>query len=150
MQVINDSIGESPETVILAIVGNPSAYDVRYNFATVTITDDGDVPSATVTATRPSAYELGRPGIFTFNLSNPNAVDTTVKYNITGTATNGVDYVTITNVITFPAGTTNATLTITPIDNSKLDGNRTVILTVTNGTGYTVGSVSNATDAGSR
>jgi hypothetical protein len=145
VQVINDFIGEPTETVYLDIAGNPGVYEVRTNFGLVSIADDGDLPVATVTATRAVAYENARTGKFTVNFANPNSFDTTVNYTLTGTATNGVDYVTVTNKALIPAGLTSALITVTPINNLKIDGNRTVNLTLNSGTGYLVGSTSNAT-----
>ncbi len=145
LQVINDAIGEPTETVYLAIAGNPDVYDVRTNYALVSIADDGDLPVATVAATRAVAYENFRTGKFTINFANPNSFDTTVNYVLSGTASNGVDYVAITNNVLMPAGTTSALITVSPINNTKLDGNRTVILTLTNGASYAIGAASNAT-----
>jgi Calx-beta domain len=142
---INDSIGEPTETVMVALAGNPGVYDVHNNFATVNIADDGDLPIATVAALRPAAYENHRVASFSVNFANPNSVDSLVNYTMSGTATNGLDYVTVTNKALILAGTTNALVIIDPIDNNKLDGTRTVILTLASGSGYAVGSVSNAT-----
>jgi hypothetical protein len=143
---INDSIGEQVETVILSIVGNPSVYDVRNNFAIVNISDDNDVPTATVTAIRPSAYENNRAGRFNFVLSNPNSTDTSLHFSASGTAVNGVAYTNIGTTILIPAGQTNAVVTIQPLDNATRDGARNIVLALTSGAGYSIGSSSNATE----
>lgn len=145
LQVINDSLGEPTETVYLAIAANPSLYEVRTNFGLASIADDGDVPIANVTATRAVAYENFRTGKYTITFANPNSFDTTVNYTLSGTASNGVDYVTLNSSIVMPAGTTNYLIELSPINNSKIDGNRTAILTLKSGTGYAIGTTSNAT-----
>ncbi len=57
-----------------------------------------------------------------------------VNYNIGGTASNGVDYVTISNNVTIPAGDAYAQITIVPIDDGTSNRlNKTVVLTLTPG-----------------
>src|SRR5207248_1006331 len=54
-----------------------------------------------------------------------------VTFTITGTAQNGTDYVTIPGTVTIPAGSSSTTVTVSPIDDLIVEGNETVILTVT-------------------
>jgi hypothetical protein len=54
--------------------------------------------------------------------------DVTVSYAIGGTATNGVDYVAISNSVTIPAFTRSALVTIVPLDDGPPDLNSTVVL----------------------
>jgi hypothetical protein len=143
---INDSIGEQVETVIVSIVGTPSAYDVRNNYAIVNISDDNDLPTAGISALRPSAYENNRAGQFKLVLSNPNSTDTTLRFTTSGTAVNGSAYTNVGSGVLIPAGSTNAIITIQPIDNALRDGPRTVSLTLASGSGYSIGSSSNATE----
>jgi hypothetical protein len=65
--------------------------------------------------------------------------DLTVSYAIGGTASNGVDYVTLPGVVTIPAGQLRAPITVTPIDDGKPDISATVILKLERGTNYIVG-----------
>jgi len=57
-------------------------------------------------------------------------MDVTVPYDIGGTASNGVDYVTLPGWVTIPAGQRRALITIVPIDDGPPDVNKTVILTL--------------------
>ncbi len=59
------------------------------------------------------------------------SADLTVNFNIGGTAGNGVDYATLTNFVTIPAGEAYALIPIVPIDNGATNFARTVILTLT-------------------
>jgi hypothetical protein len=54
--------------------------------------------------------------------------DLTVPYAISGTASNGVDYVALPGSVTIPAGECRALITIVPIDDGPPDVNKTVIL----------------------
>ena len=69
----------------------------------------------------------------------------TVNYTITGTATNGTDYLQLTGTATFAAGSPTTTITVTPTDDLIFEGNETVTLTLATGTGYTLGTAQTAT-----
>ena len=57
--------------------------------------------------------------------------DLTLPYDIGGTASNGVDYVTLPGIVTIPAGERRALITIAPIDDDPPNVNKTVILGLT-------------------
>jgi hypothetical protein len=57
--------------------------------------------------------------------------DVTVNYTIGGTASNGVDYVTLPGTLEIPAGQREAMITIVPIDNDTNNTPETVILSLT-------------------
>jgi hypothetical protein len=65
-----------------------------------------------------------------FALSAPLDYPYTVHYTVGGTATNGVDYTTIPNSVTFPAGEDTVFVNIHPILDLVPEGPETVILTV--------------------
>ncbi len=65
--------------------------------------------------------------------------DLEVTYAIDGTASNGVDYVTLPGVVLVPAGDSTATISVAPIDDGPPDINKTVVLRLTPGTNYVVG-----------
>jgi hypothetical protein len=66
--------------------------------------------------------------VFRFGDTNGNL---TLPYDIGGTASNGVDYVTLPGTVTIPAGERRALITIVPIDDGPPDVNKTVILALT-------------------
>ncbi|WP_413175631.1 beta strand repeat-containing protein [Anabaena azotica] len=106
------------------------------------------LPTITVTATDANAAETitgtPNPGVFTFTRTASD-VNPTVNYTITGTAANGTDYLQLTGTATFAPGSTTTTITVTPTDDFIFEGNETVILTLTNGTGYNLGTAKTAT-----
>jgi len=73
----------------------------------------------TIKATSPLASWAGTPGVFTLFRDGPTNDTLNVYYLIGGTASNGVDYVSIGNWITVPAGLRTNTITISPIDNGQ-------------------------------
>jgi hypothetical protein len=85
------------------------------------------LPVVTIYATEPHATWSGDPGQFTAFRAGPTNMTLNVYYRIGGTATNGVDYNTIGNWITIPAGVRSNSITISPINNGQTD-TRTVEL----------------------
>ena len=104
------------------------------------------LPVVTVIATDSSASEAGPDaGTFTVSRSGSTAQALTVYYTRTGTAQNGVDYETLPGSVTIPTGASSTTVTVTPIDDNQLEGDETVVVTLSFSTGYTVGSPGSAT-----
>jgi len=130
---------ESAETVTLSL--QPSAnYTVSSGVpATVTI-QDGDTVSnvvqvvalgdASETNSDREAFRIGVPVAPTQPL--------TVNYTLSGSATNGTDYVQLPGQAVIPAGSTFVDVFIDPFDDTLVEGTEIVILTATAGTGYTV------------
>ncbi len=106
-------------------------------------------PATEVSATAPTALALEQnntPGVFRITRT-PEAIGNplTVYYTLAGTATNGVDYETITNQVTIAANETSADITITPIEDSIAELSETVVLTIKGSGGYSVGFPLSAT-----
>ncbi|HZV34675.1 MAG TPA: Ig-like domain-containing protein, partial [Verrucomicrobiae bacterium] len=92
-----------------------------------------------ILATDGTALEGTSTGAFTLIRYGPTNDDLTVDCAISGTASNGVDYETITNPITIPAGWLAIDIPVVPILDTAVRGNKTVCLTLqTNGT-YAIG-----------
>jgi hypothetical protein len=119
-------IGESAEAV--------TSSDGTFNLVT-------PATQVTVSASTPLAMEQGTAaGKFTITRSpEDTSSPLTVFYTITGTASNGVDYASIPNSVTIPAGQTSADVTVTPIDDSIPEASESVVLSVKGSGGYSVG-----------
>src|SRR5213082_2692118 len=146
---IDDTQVEGNETVVLTIsadaaysVGSPSS-------ATITIADNDGTPTEpvlTLSAVDPDASESGPDnGVIRFHRTGDTSQAIQVSWTFSGTAVNGVDYEQLPTTSPFPAGLADADLTITPIDDTEVEGDETVIVTLVAGAGYTVGSPSSAT-----
>ncbi|MBD2268664.1 hypothetical protein H6F62_07755 [Anabaena sp. FACHB-1391] len=142
-----DTIVESNETVVVTLA-NGTGYTVHTPGAVVGTINDDDTASITLTVTPSSVDEDGTTNlVYTFTRSYPGGTSLslgnplTVNYSIGGTA-NGDDYTGATpgtgKTITFAAGANTATLTIDPTSDNNYEGNETVVVTLANGTGYTV------------
>ncbi len=150
VKVQNDGVGEPVEPALIVLAGNPGLYDIGSSLsAAVDIADDGDLPFATVSAFRRAAYEgnTNSYGQFRLEFSNPYALgDVTVNYTLTGTAANGTHYQLLTSSAVITQGTTNAFVTVLPIEDTDSVSNRTVILTLGTGANYSLAtSNTNAT-----
>ncbi len=89
----------------------------------------------TISVPSPAASETGpTPATFTISRSGAGFVQT-VNYSISGTASNGVDYVNalggpLTGTVTFAAGDTDTNITIVPIDDAIPEATETVTLEI--------------------
>nr|WP_243237177.1 Calx-beta domain-containing protein [Heliobacterium chlorum] len=142
---------------ILLLAGPLSAYaltpstpvDELYR-ATVTIEDDdldpATNPPVTVTAVDPDASEqaLDR-GKFQVSLNKAVAsADVKVKYTVGGTATAGGDYSKLSGVVVIPKGKSSADIDVIPVDDKETEAPETVVITLAEGTGYSIGNSSSA------
>lgn len=138
LEIVNDTTGEQQETIVLFITSS-EVYEVREKIkAEVKLNDDGDLPFASAAATRPGAYESDPAnfGQFRVSLSSEAITETTIAFEISGGAAAGTDYEAVESSVIIPEGETGVTIDILPIDNTNLDGDRTVTLTIVSGTGY--------------
>jgi hypothetical protein len=100
----------------------------------------GDLPvEVAVIATQPAAAEVGEvPGELMISRTGDMSTDVTVSFSLSGTATPGTDYGSLPTSVTIPADQSVARLAVVPIDDSLLEGDETVILTLAAGPGYSV------------
>ena len=125
-----------PASVVLTLISATNGSIQSPGAATVTIVPNytNNLPAVTVSSTnQPYAVEGGGPGQFVFTRSGPVTNALLIPFTISGTAVNGTDYVAITNSVTIPAGQSNATVTITAVDDQIVEGDRTVIVSLTEG-----------------
>ena len=141
---IDNALPQCPRTVVVTISSNANYLVGSPNSATVTIADNDS--AVTIAATSPNASENGPTnGVFTASRTGCTTVALTAFYALSGTASNGVDYVTLPGSVTIPTGASSATITVTPIDRQIVGGTKTVVATIVSNVNYAVGSPNNAT-----
>ena len=136
----DDSEIEPDETVELTLASGQGYYVSGSTSATVTI-HDNDRPTVTVYAADAEAAESGQdPGSFVVSRNGGLWQDLTVLYGLGGTASES-DYSASpgNSSVTIPTGSTSATVTITPVDDSEPEDDETVELTLSESSGYTRG-----------
>jgi hypothetical protein len=102
-------------------------------------------PSVSIVTTDPNASEQGPdPGTLTLTRAGVTNGPLTVLYSVSGTASNGLDYVALSGSATIPAGAFSADITVTPIPDDLIEGDETVTVGVLSNPFYYVGSPSSA------
>lgn len=140
---------EGNETVGLTLT-NSATYTLGVATAAVTIVDNDflppPLPTISIAATDPNAAEAGTdPGTFTITRTGDTSEALTVLYTVDGTATSGIDYASLVQTATIPAGQSSVEVTIVPTDDADVEGNETVNLTLIEGSAYDLSGTTTAT-----
>ncbi|MFN7375147.1 MAG: CARDB domain-containing protein [bacterium] len=146
--VLSDAIAEDAETVIVTLApgGTPAFRLGAEATRTATVTIQDNAPTISVSATRASAAETGpsataQPGTFRFTRTGGNtSLAQTVSYQVTGTATNGTDYTTLSGTVVIPAGQTFVDVNVAPIADVLGESAETVIVTINPNASYRLGT----------
>lgn len=146
------SFADSAALATTASFSTPGSYVLRL------IADDGAVktyddttasatlPVLTISATTPTANEAGPiAGEFTITRAGSSDFTLATHYTIGGTATNGTDYATLASALDIPIGASSATLAVQPVLDTLVEGNETVLLTLSPDAAYTLGTSTSAT-----
>jgi subtilase family serine protease len=103
------------------------------------------VPRVTITTTTATAPEGDtQSGLFTVSRTGDTTAPMTVFYSVGGTATPGIDYAALSDSVTIPAGASTAPISVTATDDGVYEGNETVLVTLGQGSGYSIGSPGSA------
>ena len=151
--VNGDTVAEPDETLSVSL-SNPT--NAMLGSSTVgmgtIVNDDTSVSLAVSPASVVEGDNFGNL-VYTFTRAGVTSGALTVNFNVGGTATFGLDYNQTgaatfndtSGTVTIPAGQTKATVTLTPFNDMMIEGNETAILTLSAGTGYSVGTPASAT-----
>jgi hypothetical protein len=148
--ILDDSLVEGNETVNLTL-SNPTGGATLGSQTTATLTiQDDEVAQPGVLQFSTSAYSVNENGgTATINVTRTSGSNVAVSVSYTtsdGTATAGSDYTAVSGTLTFAVGETSKTFTVPIINDTVVEGNETVNLTLSNPTGgATLGSQTTAT-----
>ncbi len=146
--IINDTVVENPETVLLSLedpTGGASLGSSNLN-ATLTITSDDVGGTINFSRTNFLAYENATNFYVIVTRTGGKASGVTVDYATqSGTASSGVDFAETSGTLAFAANETNKLITIPIVNDALAEGNETfsIGLSVVAG-GATLGTISNA------
>jgi hypothetical protein len=146
-----DTLQEANESVVLTLAAGTGYTVGTPKTATVILTSNDPVTqTVTVAATDATATEAGPTnGRFTFTRTGATAAalsaPVTVAFTVSGTATPGTDYNSLSPTVTIPAGLTTAVKTVIPKQDTAVEPNETVIVTLSQSANYKVGSPKTAT-----
>ena len=143
VSVTGDTLDEANETVRVTL-SNPGNATIAAGMgtATGTITDDDALPSLSIDS--PSRAESANL-VFTVTLSPASGRQVTVDYALDGTpgtATSGTDYTALpaSPSLTFNAGETTKTITVTVTDDALNEADETVRVTLSGATNASLGT----------
>ena len=141
---IDDNLVEGEQTVVVSLVEGNSYRAAYPAFATVTVQDNDQRVWIDASDFQAAKYRLD-PGQFTFSRFGTTNTPVTIFYTISGTASNGLDYATITNFMIIPAGELTSTLPILPLHSGLVRGPVTATLTLLTNAAYVLGMPTNGT-----
>ena len=121
---------QNPPTTLLGPVDPPAALPT----VTLKVTDGS---ASEVPSTDTGKVQITRTGATTSAL--------TVFYTVTGTAKNGTDYAKLRGQAIIKIGATSANVLVRPIDDTLVEPDETVILTLTANAAYTIGTPNTGT-----
>ena len=120
--IVNDSLDEENETVVLTLASPSNATLGSDSVHTYTIADNDDSPVVDFNTTSSSGAESTSSKAITVDLSAVSAKTATVNYAVTGTATgSGTDYTLGSGTLTINAGSSTGTITIASIVDDLID-----------------------------
>ncbi|WP_245626443.1 putative Ig domain-containing protein [Stenotrophomonas ginsengisoli] len=136
---------EPNETVIITVAAG-SGYTVGTPASAIGTILNDDVPRASISVSPGSVLEdSGTPLVYTVTLDQPSLSPLSINFTVGGSASSGSDFAAVTSPLVIPAGATTGTVSITPIDDNNHEGSETVVLTLSAGAGYLVGTPSSVT-----
>jgi hypothetical protein len=137
---IDDRVYEDNETVHVALSANADYAVGSARSATITIVDDDQKPTVTITAKDFRAWETGDKGRFIIRRTGDTSRALVVRYTTGGTATNGKDYKKLAKKVTIPAGAASKHLIVAPLDDKVTEGNERVRVILSASAEYIIGS----------
>jgi len=118
-------------------------FDVAMSGGAITATAQNDAVALPTVSVKASAKKLlekqakRKKGAFTFTRKGAATAALTVSYSVRGTATNGIDYVSIPGTVTIPAKKRSAKVTVQLVDDAFHEVAETIDVAVVPGADYT-------------
>ena len=123
------------KTLTVSITPN-SYYTIDTNGPATTVGILPDVPTISVTAPSPYAFQPGGVGQFTLTRSGGLDHTLTVNYTVNGTGTAGVNYTALPASVTFVPNQTTTNLNVSVTSSPALPSAATVVLTLATNAGF--------------
>jgi hypothetical protein len=143
--IVNDALDEADEVVNLTLSSPNNATLGATGAAALTIADDDPTPTVQFSSGTYSWGENLGTVTITVTLSAPSGQSVSVDYATSdGTATAGSDYNSVADTLIFTPGVTLRTFTVDILNETAVEGNETVNLTLSNPGDATLGPPSTA------
>jgi len=132
-----DSAVEGPETARLYLLAGTGYVVAGEPVAAIEIRDaNSSLPQVSVEPADDAANENGDPASFTISRKGPTAAPMSVFFTLSGSATNGTDYESLTSSVIIPAGATSTNLLVKPLADTLVEGTESVTLSLSNNAAY--------------
>jgi len=130
----NNNLYQIANKTVTLQLSNPTQLQLAVPFtATLQIKNDDPAPLISFSNSLYTITENGTLANITVTLNTPSTLTTSVDYNTSnGTAMSGFDYTTVTGTLTILAGATQQSFTIPIINDTLVESNETVQLTLSN------------------
>jgi hypothetical protein len=138
--------GHTVSGLAFSLYGGRATWDAAGRTLQLTPSTVTTNSTVTVNATTSVATRVGlNPGLFTLTRTGDPSAALSVNYALGGSATSGVDYQLSqagqpAPMISFPAGSSETTVTVTPLNATNVAGPQNIVLTLSAGGGYAVGA----------
>ena len=129
------------QTLDLALVDDDDdGYDLgTVRTSTITIVMPGTTPTVMFSTASMTVAEDGTPTI-SVSISPAPDSEITLNYSVSGSAVSGTDFTALSGTVVVPANATSVDIPVAIDDDSATESAETLVLTLTPGTGYTLGS----------
>ncbi len=142
--ILSDATIEPVETIIVTL-SNPTGADLATPSAHTITLRDAITPEVSISAAATEVDENAGPAQFTISLAASLGYPLTVHYTVSGSAVAGSDYTAPSGTIVIPTGASSVPLLVSLVDDTTLEADETLIITLTADASYDLGAVSNAT-----
>ena len=96
------------------------------------------IAASDANAAETTVGQTANPGVYTISRTGSTTSPLVVSLSYSGSATSGSDYSSLPTQVTIPAGQSSVTLNVTPIDDSLVESNETVVATLQSATAYSL------------
>jgi hypothetical protein len=133
--------GSTLNGLAFTLYGGRATWDCAGASNSMTSSTNPVIPTIAFGATTPASRVGLTPGTVTLSRSGDTSSALSVGYSLGGSAVAGVDYqVSQSPNINFAAGSSSATMMLTPVTSTNIAASQNVVVTLAAGTGYSVGA----------
>jgi len=126
----DDLIAEGPEDLVLSLL-NTNDYNLGAQSSDTVTIDDAGLTTLSIVATDASAAEFNADtATFTVTRTGDTSNSLTFKYQVSGTADSGDIQEVLTGIATIDAGQTSVAITVTPVDDTLIEGVEDIVVTL--------------------